>query len=391
MGSVITLDTEVRDAILKTGGIDAYKCYQCGKCMSVCPWYQVKTVEFPVYRIPQAVKLGVTISSEVKEEVAKEVEEIFRCVGCEACTDECPHGVSIPNIMRAIRRILVDYGTLPHDLKAVISRIYNVGNPFGEPREKRGNWAHGLDIPAFRQDMEFLYFSCCIPAYDTRAKNVAQSTVKILKSANVSFGILGQEEQCCCESIRRAGAEKVFKELAKSNITAFKKAGVHKILTTSPHCYSTFKKEYTEFGANFEVLHQTQLFSQLIKSKRLIPQKPLNKRVAYHDPCTLGRQNGIYDEPREVLKSIPGLELVEIPNFSREYSLCCGGGGIGLWHDWPIVERIADVRVKQVLGTGAEILAVACPYCLQMFEDSIKTMNAELQVMDIAELLADAL
>lgn len=391
MNSIVTMNLEIRDAIVETGGDDVYKCYRCGKCMGVCPWYQIEAIIFPVYRIPQSVKLGTIISSEDKDEIAKEVEEIYRCVGCEACTTECPHGVSLPNIMRAIRRILVDYGTIPAELKTPIARIYNVGNPLGEPREKRADWAQGLDVPTFQPDMDFLYFPCCIPAYDARAKKVAQATVKILKKANVPFGILGQEEQCCCEAIRRVGAEKLFQEIAKADITAFKNAGVRRILTTSPHCYSTFKKEYPELGADFEVVHQTQLFSQLIQEDKLIPQKPLNKRVVYHDPCNLGRQNGIYDEPRYVLKSIPGLELVEIPNFSREYSLCCGGGGGGLWLDWPMNERIPNLRVKQAMDTQAEILAVACPYCLQMFEDSVKTMNLDLQVMDIAELLAAAL
>ena len=391
MPRTITLIPEIRDAIIETGGIDVYKCYQCGKCAGVCPWYQVEVIEFPIYRIPQAVKLGIITSSEDKDEIAAEVKEIFRCVGCDACTVECPHGVGMPDIMRAIRRILVEYGTLPNELKSVISKIYNVGNPLGEPREKRADWSDGLDVSSFAPHMEFLYFPCCIPAYDARAREVARATAKILKIANVSFGILGQQELCCCESIRKVGAEKVFQEVAKANITVFRDAGVKKVLTTSPHCYSTFKREYPEFGANFEVVHQTQLFAQLIEQGRLVPQKPLNKRVVYHDPCTLGRQNGIYDEPREVLKSIPGLELVEIENFSREYSLCCGGGSGGLWLDWPVDERMTNVRVKQAFDTGAEILAVACPYCLQMFEDSVKVMNLNLEVKDISELLLEAL
>jgi Fe-S oxidoreductase len=393
----ITLIPEIRDAIIETGGIDAYKCYQCGKCMGVCPWYQVKVIEFPIYRIPQAVRLGIIASSEDKDEIAAEMKEIFRCVGCEACVNECPHGVAMPDIMRAIRRILAEYGTLPQELKSTISKIYNVGNPLGEPREKRADWSEGLDVPIFDSRMGYLYFPCCVPAYDTRAKEIARATAKVLKMANVSFGILGEQESCCCEAIRKVGAEKVFQEVAKANIAAFKNAGVKKILTTSPHCYNTFKNEYPELDADFvvrpvwEVIHTTQLFAQLIKEKKLIPRKPLNKKVVYHDPCTLGRQNGIYDEPREVLKSIPKLELVEIENFSREYSVCCGGGSGGLWLDWPVDERIANIRVQQAYDTGAEILAVACPYCLQMFEDSVKVMNLNLEVKDISELLLGAL
>jgi Fe-S oxidoreductase len=162
-------------------------------------------------------------------------------------------------------------------------------------------------------------------------------------------------------------------------------------VTTSPHCHRTFEQEYGEFDADFESVHQTQLFAKLIEQQRLEPRKALDKKVVYHDPCALGRGCGVYDEPRDVLKSIPGLELVEIPNYSREYSLCCGGGSGGVWLERPKGERFSDIRVQQAAATGAEILAVACPYCLQMFEDSVKTMDLELEVKDVAELLAEAL
>jgi Fe-S oxidoreductase len=239
--------------------------------------------------------------------------------------------------------------------------------------------------------MEFLYFPCCIPAYDLRARNVAQDTAKILKMADISFGILGAKEECCGESIRRIGSEKVYQKLANINSTNFTGAGVKKILTTSPHCYTTFKNEYPDFGMNVEVLHQTQLFARLIDEGKIIPRKSLNKRVVYHDPCTLGRQNGVYNEPRKVLSRIPGLDLVEVANFNRQYSICCGGGGGGLWLDLPMEKRMTNVRIKQLHDTGAEILAVACPYCLQMFEDGLKVMNLDMEVKDISELLFESL
>ncbi len=409
MSNVITLNKEnkeIREKIIEAGGSDVYKCYQCGKCTGVCPWYQIETVELPVCRIAQTVRLGAMLISEDKEETAKETEEVYRCVGCDACVNECPHGVSIPDIIRAIRSILVNFGSYPSTLKSPISKIHNVGNPLGEPKEKRVDWAEGLDIPIFEAGIEFLYFPGCLPAYDPRLRKVAQATAQILKKAGVSFGILGEKEWCCCEAMRRAGAEYLFQEAVKTNIDAFKSAGVKKIVTTSPHCYTTFKNDYPEFGGDFEIIHTTQIFYELIKQKKLVPQGLSGlenpsyndktshssiKRVVYHDPCTLGRQSGIYDEPREVLKSIPSIELVEIENFSREYSLCCGGGSGGLWLDWPKEERIADVRVQQAVDTGAEILAVACPYCLQMFEDSVKTVNISIEVKDISELLADSI
>ena len=257
MPRTITLIPEIRDTILDIGGHDVYKCYQCGKCMGVCPWYQVEEVDFLTYRIPQAVRLGTILSSEDKDETAAEVEEIFRCIGCEACVYQCPRGVDLPDVFRAIRRILVKYESIPQELKSVISKISSTGNSFGKPREKRADWAEDLDV--------FLYFPCCVQAYDGRGKEVARATAKLFKRANVSFGILCDKVVCCCESIRLVGAEEVFKKNVQINVTALKEAGVKKVVTTSPHCYSIFRKKYVELYAELEVVHYTQLFKKLIR------------------------------------------------------------------------------------------------------------------------------
>jgi len=391
MNARIRPDWDIRDAILEMGGTDAYKCYQCGKCMAVCPWSQIETVAFPVYRTPQSVKFGAIMSSEDTEEIEREVNEIYRCVGCESCSTWCPHGVRMPDIMRGIRRILVEFGSYPSELSESVSRIHSSGNPFGEPREKRAAWAEGLEVPIFEEGTDYLYSPCCVPSYDPRAVKVAQASVKVLQAAKVSFGILGDREACCGEAIRRAGAEEVFQEVAGSNVAVFSEVGVNKVVTTSPHCHRTFSQEYGELDAAFESVHQTQLFAKLLEQQRLEPKKALDKKVVYHDPCALGRGCGVYDEPRAVLESIPGLELLEIPHYSREYSLCCGGGSGGIWMERPKGERFSDIRVQQAATTGAEVLAVACPYCLQMFEDSVKTLDLELEVKDIAELVADSL
>jgi Fe-S oxidoreductase len=391
MSNLENISPEIREAIIEAGGKEAYQCFECGMCVSLCPWFQVGKVEFPCYRTPQNVRLGAVMASEEKEELAKEIEELFRCVACDNCKAFCPRHVDMGDIMRAVRRILADYDSLPKELKDVASKFYNVGNPQGEPSEKRNDWATELNLPLFKTGMEFAYWACCLPAYDTRLKSVAISTAKLLKTAGVSFGLVDNNVWCCSETLRNFGAEKVFQELTQRNVAAIKAAGISKLLVTSPHCYTTFKNEYPELGAEFKPMHTVQLFDNLIKEKKVVPKKPLEKKVFYHDPCTLGRQNGIYDEPRAVLQSIPGIKLVEDPLFTREYSVCCGGGAGGLWQDWPKDERITGVRIKQVMGTGAEILATACPYCILMFEDSIKTMNLNLEVKDISELLVDAL
>jgi len=391
MNARIQFDRDIRDAILEMGADDAYKCYQCGKCMAVCPWTHIDSVVFPVYRTPQSVKFGAIMSSEDTDEIEREVTEVYRCLACESCTTWCPHGVSMPNIMRGIRRILVEYGSYPSELSDSVSRIHSSGNPFGEPREQRGAWIQGSQVPQFESGMDYLYSPCCVPAYDPRAVKVAKATAEVLRSAKISFGVLGDAESCCGEAIRRAGAEEVFLEVTDVNVGAYKEAGVGKVVVTSPHCYRTFDREYREFGAEFEVLHQTQLFASLIETQRLTPDKPLNRKVVYHDPCALGRGCGVYEEPRLILNSIPGLELVEIPYYSREHSLCCGGGSGGVWLERPKGERLSDVRVQQAVDAGAETLAVACPYCLQMFEDSVKTMELELEVKDVSELLYESL
>ncbi|MCX8014703.1 MAG: (Fe-S)-binding protein [candidate division WOR-3 bacterium] len=387
---VLTISKEIRDTIIELGGTDAYKCYQCGMCTGLCPWYLVDKVNFLVNRFPHNVKLGNIMASEVKEEIDKEVEELCRCVGCDNCLAYCPRGVNIGDIMRAIRRILIDYDALPKNLKDIATKIYSVGNPQGDAPEKRNNWATKLNVAGYSPEMEYAYFACCIPAYDAQVRKIAEATVKVLKSAQVSFGITKEDVWCCCETIRNFGAEKIFQDLAQNNLQALNRAQVKKLLVTSPHCYTTYKNEYPSAEIKFEIIHTTQLFYELVQEKKIVPNKPIKKKVVYHDPCTLGRQNNIYEEPRQVLKSIPELELVEIENFNRKDSICCGAGSGGLWLDWQKGERLSDIRIKQVLETGAEVLAVACPYCLIMFDDSIKTMNVNLEVKDIAELLAEA-
>jgi len=385
------LNPEIREFLVEMGAEDIFKCYQCGKCSSVCPWFQVGTYDFPVYRFPLEAALGMMASSEDKDELLAEVDRIYRCVGCEACVNQCPHGVKITSILRAARRILVEYGSYPEALKDTVGRIRDTGNPTGDPAEKRLGWAKDLGVPAFEPGMDYLYFSCCISSYDQRIKEVSSAIARVLKTAGVSFGLLASADRCCSEAIRRVGAEEVFLENSASNIQAFSGAGVTRVLVNSPHCYTTFKNEYPEQGARFETVHTTQLLAGLIAEGKIKPAGEFAKKVVYHDPCALGRQNGIYDEPREVLRSIPGLELLEVPNFNREFSVCCGAGSGALWTEWEKDERIAAVRLEQLAATGADVIAVACPYCQQMLEETVKSMGMEIEVMDVAEILAASL
>jgi len=223
-------------------------------------------------------------------------------------------------------------------------------------------------------------------------KKVAKATAAILNQAGVDFGILGPKENCCGESIRKTGDEELFKRLARENIKTFIDNGVKKILVSSPHCYHTFKNEYPEFMANFEVVHITQFLFQLIQEGKLEITKEYGKKVTYHDPCYLGRHNGIYDEPREVLEKIPGLELCEMPD-CRVNSLCCGGGGGRVWMETHKGERFSELRLEQAMGLGAEVLVTACPYCITMLEDGRVALDIaeKIEIKDITEIVQEVL
>jgi len=369
--------------VVKDQGGDAFKrCYQCGLCDVVCPWNRVR--QFSIRKIVRQAAFGMT---EIEN------EEIWRCTTCGRCPERCPRDVQQITSGIALRRIATDYGVFPENVKpvrAVSGNLNTVGNPLGEDREKRGDWAKDLAVRPFSEKMEILYFSGCYLSYDRRLQKVAAATVKLLNKAGVDFGILGAQENCCGESIRKAGDEEVFKRLARKNIKTFIDNGVKKVLVSSPHCYHTFKNEYPEFMVHFEVVHINQFLLELMEAGRLELTGDLPQKVTYHDPCYLGRHNGIYDEPRAVLNRVPGLELAEMPD-NRENSLCCGGGGGRIWMDTPKGERFSDLRVVQAVDLGAQILATSCPYCITMLEDSrLALKDSEvLKIRDLTEILAD--
>ena len=370
---------------LKEAGGDAYRlCYQCGICDAVCPWNRVR--KFSIRKIIREAAFGLT---EI------ESDDIWRCTTCGTCPQECPRGVQQIDLGVSIRRLATNYDVFTAEAKpASIARgsLRTEGNPLGEERARRGDWAEGLAVRPFTEDLEVLLFNCCYGAYDPRMKKVARATAQLLDRAGVAFGTLGTAESCCGESTRKTGGEEVYRGLARANIKAFIDAGVKRIVVGSPHCYQSFKNDYREFMVNFEVLHLTEYLLELVEAGRLELTGRVERQVAYHDPCYLGRHNGIYDAPRELLRRIPGLRLVELAD-NRSRSLCCGGGGGRVWMDTPKGERFSDLRLGQARSVAAEVLATACPYCITMFEDSRLNLELEdeLQVRDITELLLEAL
>ncbi len=375
---------EIVDVIKSNGG-EAFKlCFQCGLCDVVCPWNRVRS--FSMRKIVREAAFGMTDI---------ESEDIWRCTTCGKCPQQCPRDVKQIESGVALRRIATEYGVFPTSVKPIRSisgSLVGEGNPLNEARKNRANWAEGLSVKTFTEGMEILYFPGCYLSYDPRLKKVARATANLLKSAGVDFGILGAKENCCGESIRKTGDEEVFKRLARENIKTFIDNGVKKILVSSPHCYHTFKNEYPEFMVNFEVVHISQFLFGLINEGRLKISKAYGKKVTYHDPCYLGRHNGIYDEPREVLKKIPGLDLMEMPDALKD-SLCCGGGGGRIWMETPKSERFSDLRLEQAMGVGADVLVTSCPYCIANFEDSRLTLNVteKILVKDITEILQEVI
>jgi Fe-S oxidoreductase len=363
------------------GGEDLNLCMQCGLCAGLCPWRDVGG-EFYVRQMIRMGQLGV--------EGYESDDVLYGCTTCNKCVINCPRGVKIIDIMRSMRSIIAETGAIPGPLKTMLGSCHSHGNPWSEPREKRMDWAKDLDLPEFTPDKEYLLFVCCTSCYDQRSRNVARSLVQLLNQAGVSYGVLGEEQNCCGESARKIGGEEVFTALMEKNINLFGDKEAKKVIVTSPHCYYTFTQEYPELGgADFEVVHASQLLQQLVDQGKLSPSG-YGKKVAYHDPCYLGRHSEIYDQPREVLKKA-GADMVALPR-EKKWALCCGGGGGRLWMETEPEQRFSTHRVREAAESGAEVLATACPYCISMLEDSAKGegLEGKLEVKELAEILAES-
>lgn len=381
------ISLEMREYLISAGAQTLDWCMQCGLCSALCPWREVSghiSESFYIRRMQRLGQLG--LEGFDAEEV------LFACTTCGMCQLNCPRQVKIIENVRSMRSTTVEAGFVPGTLRSVIGSLHANGNPWSGPREKRMDWQRDLEVPPFTPDTEYLLFVCCTSCYDPRSQRIARSVVEVLKKAGVSFGVIGVEESCCGETVRKIGDEELFKKLAESNIKLFQSKGVKKILTTSPHCLYTFKYEYPELGGEFTVMHYTQLLAELAREGKLSFAGALNKRIAYHDPCYLGRHNGVFEAPRLLLQSLPGVELVELSR-SKERSLCCAGGGGRLWAEVPRGERFGELRILDAESKEADILATACPYCIIMLEADCLALekNEKIKVMEISELLIQSM
>jgi Fe-S oxidoreductase len=370
---------ELTDLILEFGGSDLLTCMQCATCTGVCPWPAVKS--FSPRRVIRLASFGLE---------GYEQEDLWNCVTCNSCVIRCPRGIDIVDVMRSTRAVMVEAGTFPPAYNAPLGNLSSEGNPWAGLRKDRTLWTEGVPLPRYGEETEYLFFTCCTQAYDPRNRKVGKALVGLLAAADVSFGSLGIEESCCGDQARKVGAEDIFGRLKESNVELFRKHGVYKVIVSSPHCMQVINLIYSS-EMPLEAVHYTQLLARLIEKEKLVPLQKVQRKVTYHDPCYLGRHAGEYEAPRQVLKSIPGLQLLEMER-NRENSLCCGGGGGGLWMDIPIEQRFAVLRIREAQETGAEVIATACPYCTSMLEDAIKILGLEEQIVvqDVAELLAES-
>jgi Fe-S oxidoreductase len=325
-------------------------------------------------------------------------EELWSCTTCRNCEDQCPVGNEhVDKIVDMRRYLVLTMGSMPHDGQRALQNIERQGNPWGISRGDRVKWVaeaspNGeLSIPTVKENpsFDYLFFVGSMGSYDNRTRRVTKAFVRLLNEAGVSFAILGNEERNSGDTPRRLGNEFLFQQLAGENIATFQKYQVRRIVTACPHTYNTLKNEYPEFGLEgVEVLHHTELLDKLVKEGRLKPRHEVRERITYHDSCYLGRYNGVYDQPRNLLRTIPGVELVELER-SRENGMCCGAGGGMMWMEETSGKRVNLARTEQALAVRPTVISSACPYCLTMMEDGTKLKEVEAQVKarDIAELL----
>jgi Fe-S oxidoreductase len=377
MSQTVTPYLEMSQAIMDAGGEALKKCYQCGTCSGTCPWTPI--THFNIRKLVRFGQLGIDGIEEY----------MWGCSTCKFCVDRCPRGVEIIDVVTAIRNVYSGGGMLPQSLRAFVGSMSARGNPWSGDQAKRNDWAKEK-YPIYSNDAEYLFWTCCTVCYDPRNIKLAKATAEVLNLSGLKWGMPSVDVNCCGESLRKVGDLELFERLKNNNLQYFNKKGVKKIITVSPHCRVSFKKDY---GNDYEVAHFSELMASLIKEGKLTPKKDFGGlKVTYHDPCYLGRHSGVYDAPRDVLKSIPGLDFVEMGR-NREQSMCCGGGGGGLWMEKLKGERLSDLRIEEAMATGATVLATSCPYCITMFEDSSRTLNVDeqIKIKDVTELFLESL
>jgi Fe-S oxidoreductase len=395
--------------------LDLYACTECGRCSENCPANLTGKPLSPketIHHLKEHLKAkgklmlaqppvpapegAANPGGELERPLIGDVclhDEIWSCTTCGNCMEHCP--VFIEHIHKYVdmrRYLVLTESSFPPEVQGVFRNWETNSNPWGIGFATRGDWAKGLPVKtlAENQNVEYLFYVGCAGSFDERGKRITSAVVKLLNQAGVSFGILGAEEKCCGETARRIGNEYLFQTMAVELAGIINGYGVKKIITTCPHGYNCLKNEYPQFDGTWEVYHHTEFLAKLVREGRLKPVQGMDKRLVFHDSCYLGRYNALYEEPRALLRSIPGLQHYEMDR-SRAKSFCCGAGGGRMWMEETLGHaKINNARTEQALALDPELIAVCCPFCTTMFEDGLKARNMEekVKVYDVAELLA---
>ena len=373
--------------------MDAYACVMCFRCQEVCPAYATGKVLSPAalevnkrYHLNYGGAMDVPMLNLISEEA------VWACTSCGACVDICPVGNEpMRDILHIRRNLTMMESQFPKQLETAFKGMERNANPWNVSQADRMKWAQGMNVPTIEQNPEpdILWWVGCAPATDSRAQRTAQAFAKILNTAGVNYAVLGQNEQCTGDSARRAGREDIFFGLASANVEILNEVKPKRIVTTCPHCLHTIKNEYPAFGGNYTVIHHTHLINELVGAGKISLEVSADQyTVTFHDPCYLGRHNGILEAPRDVLKSA-GVTTIEMPRNERK-SFCCGAGGAQMWkEEEPGSMRVNEARFKEAKETGANTVAVGCPFCMTMLSDASRAEGGSVQVMDVAELVAE--
>ncbi len=393
--------------------LDGYACAVCGRCTFNCPanisgkpLSPMDLIEHVKHNLlavgPELAKNGKT--KEEKDKITdahplfddKVTEEwVWNCVTCAACEQECPVMVEhIDTIIDLRRNLVMTEAKMPPTAEQTLRSMETRGHPWRGTQFSRTDWTKGLNVKVISNggEVDVLFWVGCTPALEERSQKTAQAMARVLERAGVNFAILGVEESCNGDPARRIGNEYLFKMLAEQNIEALKKYKFKTILTTCPHCFNTLRNEYPQFGGQFEVEHYATYIKKLLDQGKLKMGKPIQATLTYHDSCYLGRHNGVYEEPRQIIEAIPGIKLKEVPLRNREHGYCCGAGGGHMWVEESSGKRINHVRSEQILETNPDLVGVSCPFCLQMFKEGIESKGVKDKVkeVDVIELIDQA-
>ncbi|WP_276940192.1 (Fe-S)-binding protein [Ferrimicrobium acidiphilum] len=385
--------------------LDLLACTECGRCQEQCPaWGTGKPLspKLLIMSLREKMLSGTSHDDNLVPDVI-DPDVLWSCTTCGACVEACPVDIEHVDTIVDIRRyqVLME-SSFPSEANSMLRNIENQGDPWGLGASHRADWMQGLDfeIPivtdTISAETEYLFWVGCAGALDERAQRVTRSIATLLHGAGVNFAVLGPRESCTGDPARRIGNEYLYQTQAQSNIETLNAVGARKVIVSCPHCFNSIANEYPALGGNYEVVHHSQLLSRLIADERIKPTKPVDKTVTYHDPCYLGRHNHVYDEPRSVLESIPGVHSREMKR-CREKGFCCGAGGARMWLEENIGKRINLERTDQALETGADVVSTACPFCMIMLDDAVKARQADgsadpnKQVLDVAQILTSSL